>query len=88
VKPDLAFAGTALEPIRRSATLLRERETCVLGSSHNCAALAGTGARVSSTDIAQSQLEVAEKRAAELSPEIHFLRAVAAEKPTSAVASR
>lgn len=53
------------------------RSVCVLGSGDNLAAfaLAGAGARVTSVDISQTQLDIAAGRAGELGLEIDFLRA-------------
>lgn len=49
---------------------------CVLGSGDNLAvfALAGMGARVTSVDISQAQLDTAARRAGELGLDIAFLR--------------
>lgn len=75
--PELAFAGTALTQIRTFADPLTDKQVCVLGSGDNYAAfaLAGMGARVTSTDIAQAQLDVAARRARILNLDIRFLRA-------------
>ena len=53
------------------------RDVCVLGSGDNLVAfaLAGMGARVTSVDISQAQLDRAASRAGELGLEIAFLRA-------------
>ncbi len=53
------------------------RSLCVLGSGDNLAAfaLAGAGARVTSVDISQTQLDIAAGRAGELGFSIRFLRA-------------
>lgn len=53
------------------------KRVCVLGSGDNqvAFALAGMGADVTSVDISQAQLDVAERRAAELGLPISFLRA-------------
>ncbi len=54
-----------------------DRSVCVLGSGDNLAvfALAGMGARVTSVDITQSQLDIAAGRAEELGLTVTFLRA-------------
>ncbi len=53
------------------------RSACVLGSGDNLVAfaLAGAGARVTSVDISQTQLDIAAERAVELGLEIRFLQA-------------
>ncbi len=53
------------------------RSVCVLGSGDNLVAfaLAGAGARVTSVDISQTQLNIAAERAGELGLEIRFLQA-------------
>jgi SAM-dependent methyltransferase len=53
------------------------KAACVLGSGDNLVvfALAGLGARVTSVDISQAQLEIAAGRAKELGLDITFLRA-------------
>ena len=53
------------------------RSVCVLGSGDNLAAfaLAGAGARITSVDISQTQLDIAVGRAGELGLSIRFLRA-------------
>lgn len=53
------------------------RSACVLGSGDNLVAfaLAGAGARVTSVDISQTQLDIAAGRAVELGLEIRFLQA-------------
>src|SRR4051812_9241612 len=62
---ELAFEGDALQQIRRFYPDLSDRQVCVIGSGDNYAAfaLAGLGARVTSVDISERQLEVAEARA-------------------------
>lgn len=54
-----------------------DRSVCVLGSGDNLAAfaLAGAGARVTSVDISQTQLNIAAERAGELGLAIDFHRA-------------
>ena len=53
------------------------RDVCVLGSGDNevVFALAGMGARVTSVDISERQLETAQERAAILGLQVSFLRA-------------
>ena len=53
------------------------RDVCVLGSGDNLVvfALAGMGARVTSVDISQKQLDTASERAAELGLDVSFARA-------------
>src|SRR6266508_1892993 len=63
-EPELAFEGDALQQIRRFYPNLSDRQVCVIGSGDNYAAfaLAGLGARGTSVDISERQLEVAEAR--------------------------
>jgi len=79
-EPALAFDGQALEIIREFAGSLAGMDVCVIGSGDNLAAfaLAGMGARVTSTDISDRQLSVARERARELSLEMTFVRCDAA----------
>ena len=79
--PDTAFEGGALETILSSTGELADRDVCIIGSGDNYAAfaLAGLGARVTSTDISEEQLTVAARRAASLGLEIDFVRADAAD---------
>ena len=53
------------------------KDVCVLGSGDNLAvfALAGMGARVTSVDISQNQLDTGAERAVELGLDISFVRA-------------
>src|SRR5262249_3453370 len=76
-EPELAFEGEALQQIRRFYSDLSGRQVCVIGSGDNYAAfaLAGLGAQVTSVDISERQLEVAEGRARTLGLAIHFVRA-------------
>ena len=76
-EPELAFAGEALECIRGYVGDLHGKQACVIGSGDNYVAfaLAGMGARVTSTDIAGRQLEVARRRADALGLAIDFVRA-------------
>jgi SAM-dependent methyltransferase len=80
-EPELAFEGEALQQIRQFYPDLSDRQVCVIGSGDNYAAfaLAGLGARVTSVDISERQLEVAEGRARTLGLAIHFVRADAAD---------
>jgi len=80
-EPALAFDGRALEMIHEFAGDLSGRHACVIGSGDNLAsfALAGMGAGVTSTDISEQQLSIAEGRAIELSLEIRFVRCDAAD---------
>ena len=80
-EPDLAFEGEALAMIRRYSGDLTRKRACVIGSGDNYAAfaLAGLGARVTSTDISQAQLDVAQDRARQLGLAIDFTRADAAD---------
>jgi SAM-dependent methyltransferase len=79
-EPELAFGGGALELIRDYCGDLAGRDVCVVGSGDNYAAfaLAGLGARITSTDISQRQLDVARERAQQLRLDITFVRADAA----------
>ena len=85
-EPDLAFEGEALAMIRRYGGDLTGKRACVIGSGDNYAAfaLAGLGARVTSTDISQGQLDVARDRAEALGLDIDFIRADAAALAPSA----
>ena len=80
-EPSLAFDGAALEMIDEFAGDLAGKQALVIGSGDNLAAfaLAGMGAAVTSTDISEGQLAVAEKRATELGLELDFVRCDAAE---------
>ena len=64
---------------------LRGKTACVLGSGDNLAsfALAGLGAKVTSVDISQAQLDVAEKRADQLELNISFVQADVCKLPLS-----
>jgi ubiquinone/menaquinone biosynthesis C-methylase UbiE len=81
VDPELAFEGEAFGQIRRFYPDLHGRRACVIGSGDNYAAfaLAGLGARVTSVDISQRQLDVAEDRARMLGLDLAFVRADATE---------
>ena len=80
-EPELAFEGDALQQIRRLYPVLSGRQACVIGSGDNYAAfaLAGLGAQVTSVDISERQLEVAEGRARALGLDLEFVRADAAD---------
>jgi len=75
--PELAFDGEALAMIGHFMGDLRGKRVCVIASGDNYAAfaLAGIGARVTSTDISARQLAAARKRAELLGLEIDFTRA-------------
>ncbi|MBN1935277.1 MAG: class I SAM-dependent methyltransferase [Anaerolineae bacterium] len=81
-EPDLAFEGGALDLIRQAmGNDLAGKQVCLIGSGDNYAAfaLAGLGARVTSTDISQAQLDVAAGRARQLGLDISFIQADAAD---------
>jgi SAM-dependent methyltransferase len=80
-QPELAFQGGSLEMICAFMGDLHGKRVCVIASGDNYAAfgLAGMGARVTSTDISQAQLQIATQRAEILGLEIEFLRADAAD---------
>lgn len=75
--PELAFDGTALAMIKQFVGDLTGKRACIIGSGDNYVAfaLAGLGARVTSTDISARQLEIASSRAKLLNLEIEFFRA-------------
>jgi ubiquinone/menaquinone biosynthesis C-methylase UbiE len=79
-QPELAFDGEALRMIRQYAGDLHGKQVCVIGSGDNymAFALAGLGARVTSTDISAGQLAVAQERAEVLGLEITFIQSDAA----------
>lgn len=81
LQPELAFEGNAFELILHYLGDLAEKQACVIGSGDNYAAfaLAGLGAQVTSVDISEKQLAVAQERAALLGLEINFVRADAAQ---------
>mgnify|MGYP003383384371 CR=1 FL=1 len=76
-EPELAFEGEVLACICGYVGDLHGKQVCVIGSGDNYAAfaLAGMGARVTSTDISGRQLEVARRRAEALGLELEFVRA-------------
>ena len=80
-EPDLAFEGGALDVIQTFCDNLEGKDVCVIGSGDNYAAfaLAGLGANVTSTDISQRQLDVAQERAQHLGLDMDFVRADAAD---------
>lgn len=80
-KPSLAFEGNVLDMINEFIGNLEGKHACVIGSGDNYAAfaLAGLGAVVTSTDISEQRLKVAEQRANILGLDIHFVRCDAAD---------
>ena len=80
-EPTHCFAGKAFDLIRELAGNLEGRNTCVVGSGDNYAALALSGlkARVTSIDISTAQLEVASRRAQYLRLPIKFVQSDAAD---------
>ncbi len=80
-RPELAFSGKAFDLIKSFSGNLAGKRALVLGSGDNHAAfaLAGLGASVTSTDISQSQLDVARERSLQLALSIEFVRADAAD---------
>ena len=80
-EPEEAFDGGALQLIRECVPDVAGKEVCLVGSGDNHAAfaLAGMGARLTSVDQSERQLETAAERAAELELEIAFVRADAAD---------
>ena len=80
-EPELAFEGGALDVVQTFCGNLEGKDVCVIGSGDNYAAfaLAGLGANVTSTDISQCQLDIAQERAQQLGLAMHFVRADAAD---------
>lgn len=74
-QPELAFEGEALSLIRKYVGDLQDRRALVIGSGDNYVAfaLAGSGARVTSSDFSSRQLEVARQRSEQLGLEIEFV---------------
>ena len=74
--PGLAFEGGALQLIQEVSGGVGNKRVCVIGSGDNMAAfaLAGMGARVTSTDISEEQLATASRRAESLGLSISFVR--------------
>lgn len=79
-EPELAFEGGTLDTIQEMVGTLRDKQVCVIGSGDNMAAyaLAGLGARVTSTDISEERLKLAADRAEVLGVSIDFVRTDAA----------
>lgn len=80
-QPEIAFEGNTLDIIKEFVGELRGKRVCVIGSGDNYAAfaLAGLGATVTSTDISEERLEVADQRARSLNLNIKFVRSDAAD---------
>ena len=76
-EPDLAFDCEILEIIQEFLEDLAEKDVCIIGSgdNHSAFALAGLGAKVTSIDQSEKQLEVASRRASELGLPITFIQA-------------
>ena len=76
-EPNLAFDCEALEIIHEFVADLDGKDVCIIGSGDNHAAfaLAGLGAKVTSIDQSEKQLEVASRRASELDLSITFIQA-------------
>jgi SAM-dependent methyltransferase len=75
--PSLGFERGSLRLLRQYVGQdLAGKTACVLGSGDNYAvfALAGMGARVTSVDISQAQLDVVAERAVELGVEVTFVQ--------------
>ena len=72
-EPTLVLSPTEMSFVKG----VRGKEACVLGSGDNevVFALAGLGAKVTSVDISERRLEIAEERARSLGLEATFLRA-------------
>ena len=70
--PSLAFSTRELAHLSE----MTGKKVCVLGSGDNLAvfALAGMGAQVTSVDISQTQLDIAQQRSKELNLSIDFIR--------------
>ena len=80
-EPELVFEGGVLELIRESVGDIRTKDVCIIGSGDNLAsfALAGLGARVTSTDVSDEQLHIASSRADQLDLSIAFIQSDAAD---------
>jgi ubiquinone/menaquinone biosynthesis C-methylase UbiE len=78
--PSLAFEGAAYAMIRQFSGSLQGKKVCIIGSGDNLAAfaLSKLGAVVTSTDISEPRLLLAEERAKALNLKIEFLRCDAA----------
>ncbi len=87
--PEIAFEGQALEMMLQYVGDLSGKRICVIGSGDNYAsfAFAGLGANVTSVDISEKQLSIAEKRAQILDLQINFVCADAANLEALAVDS-
>ena len=72
-EPKLVFSDTELQYL----TGIAGKRVCVLGSGDNQVvfALSGMGALVTSVDISQNQLQIAERRSRELGLSIEFIQA-------------
>jgi SAM-dependent methyltransferase len=72
-EPELVLCDREMEHLG----VVMGKQVCVLGSGDNqvAFALAGMGAEVTSVDISQAQLDVAEQRAQELGLSMSFIRA-------------
>ncbi len=80
-QPSVAFEGKALDMIHEFIGNLHGKTVCVVGSGDNYSAfaLACLGAVVTSIDISEQRLKVAEERADILGLDIDFVRCDAAE---------
>lgn len=80
-EPEVAFEGETLTIIQEMVGDLRDKQVCIIGSGDNMAAyaLAGLGAVVTSTDISEERLKLAEDRAEILGMSIDFVRSDAAD---------
>lgn len=78
--PEIAFEGQALELIQYYIKDIATKQICIIGSGDNYAAfaLASLGAAVTSVDISENQLAVAQERAKALGLDMNFVRADAA----------
>src|SRR5512146_2786347 len=76
-QPELAFDGEALPLIQHYVGDLQGKRALVIASGDNYVAfaLAGMGAKVTSTDISEKQLAVARQRAGLLGLDITFIQA-------------
>lgn len=79
IDPNLALSQLELEYLRN----VSGKDVCVLGSGDNLVvfALAGMGAKVTSVDISQVQLDIASKRADEVGLDISFVGADVVDLP-------
>ncbi len=76
IDPSLGFKRKSLDLLKQYAGDLSGKTACVLGSGDNKAAfaLAGLGAKVTSVDISQKQLDVAAEKSRQLSLDIEFVQ--------------